>query len=352
MPTSAQNERATVLQMKSLVDDLFGRRAGIYWADMLVTVAVGYGAALAFLQAQTGSAAQVGSLAVAAFALFRAGSYIHEIAHMRTGEMRAFRAAWNILCGIPMLTPTTFYANHVDHHSHRHYGTAQDGEYLPLGAGPLRALAGFWAQVPLLPVYFFMRFAVVAPISFLHPTLRRWVLERMSSFVMNFRHRLRVRPGPERPWDVALEIACCLRAWSLIGAMALVGWTYLLQMYGLAVAVLSLNYLRNMAAHHYRNTGGEISHLEQLADSVNITGHPILTELLFPLGLRYHALHHLLPSLPYHNLGKAHRRLASRLPADSPYHATVYPSFRAVMRVLISDARASPGRQQLRARSA
>ncbi len=42
---------------------------------------------------------------------------------------------------------------------------------------------------------------------------------------------------------------------------------------------------------------------------------------MFPVGLRYHALHHLFPFLPYHNLGKAHARLIARLPAGSPYHA-------------------------------
>ena len=73
-----------------------------------------------------------------------------------------------------------------------------------------------------------------------------------------------------------------------------------------------------------------MSYLEQLEDSVNITGHPLLTELFFPLGLRYHALHHLFPALPYHNLGTAHRRLMAQLPADSLYHQTVYPSYWSV----------------------
>jgi fatty acid desaturase len=53
----------------------------------------------------------------------------------------------------------------------------------------------------------------------------------------------------------------------------------------------------------------------------------LLTELLFPVGLRYHCLHHLFPALPYHSMGIAHRRLMAQLPADSPYRGTMRRGF-------------------------
>jgi fatty acid desaturase len=113
------------------------------------------------------------------------------------------------------------------------------------------------------------------------------------------------------------------------------------QLYFIAMFVLGLNYVRNLVAHHYRNTGNQMTHIEQLEDSVNIEGSWFWTELFFPLGLRYHALHHLFPSIPYYNLGRAHRRLMAHLPADSPYRDTVYPSYWSVVRELLSDVKAS-----------
>ncbi len=58
---------------------------------------------------------------------------------------------------------------------------------------------------------------------------------------------------------------------------------------------------------------------EQLLDSCTISGGQRLRAriadaarvLVAPVGLRYHALHHWIPSLPYHNLGRVHRLLVS-----------------------------------------
>ena len=57
----------------------------------------------------------------------------------------------------------------------------------------------------------------------------------------------------------------------------------------------------------------------QYLDSVNVPPPEFLSPLWAPVGLRYHALHHLLPSLPYHSLGEAHRRLSRQLGDGSTY---------------------------------
>ena len=56
-----------------------------------------------------------------------------------------------------MLMPSFFYENHIDHHNSHRYGTMRDGEYLPLGTGSRWQLVWFWLQVPLLPLYIFVR---------------------------------------------------------------------------------------------------------------------------------------------------------------------------------------------------
>jgi fatty acid desaturase len=96
-----------------------------------------------------------------------------------------------------------------------------------------------------------------------------------------------------------------------------------LKLYVLAVVAVELNWLRNLAAHRFVNEGLPLTLAEQFADSVTVLGPPIVTELLFPVGLRYHALHHLFPGIPYHHLAEGHRRLAT---ASSPSTRAAYAS--------------------------
>lgn len=54
------------------------------------------------------------------------------------------------------------------------------------------------------------------------------------------------------------------------------------------------------------------------------------------------------PSMPYHNLGVAHRRLMAELPLDSPYHHVVYPNVWSVLRILIANSHRAAGQPQRR----
>ncbi len=344
MPNAA--ESFSVKKARQIVSDLFDHKPIVYWTDFILSVCIGYIFAILYFKSPLFSVRQLICFLIAGFALFRTGSFIHEIVHMSGNTMRNFRIAWNLVAGIPMLMPSFFYENHSDHHSANHYGTGQDGEYLPLGSGTWHELVRFYLQAVLLPAAVFVRFLIVTPISFLHPQLRRWVLEHASSFVINLRYRRRISPAAPLAAVAALEWACCLRAWAVVYAtwMGFVPWYQIFLLYALGIMTLGLNYVRNLVAHHYASDGRPISHIEQLGDSVNIEGVPLLTELFFPLSLRYHALHHLFPTLPYHNLAVAHQRLMCQLPRDSLYHQTVFPGFLSVAARRVRDAMSAPGR--------
>jgi fatty acid desaturase len=316
-------------QARTLVKDLFEHSARIYWTDFLLSSSVAYGAVALYLTSPLFSALYFSGFTIAAFALYRCGVFIHEIVHMPKGRMRLFCATWNILFGIPSLTPSFAYECHMDHHNPRHFGTVKDGEYLPLGAGPVGRIVIYLLQVPLLPALAIFRFLVLTPLSFLHPRLRRLVLERASSLVINPKYRRALPAGERRGSWIAIELAIFLELAVFLALLlsGQVAWSVFVELYVLGMAASGLNWLRTLAAHGYRNTGSTMTFVEQIEDSNTVPGHPLLTELLFPVGLRYHSLHHLLPSLPYHSLGIAHRRLMAQLPADSPYRSTIRGGF-------------------------
>jgi len=348
-PTSSVMPRA-----RRLVADLFEPRPAIYWSDFLGSLAVGYTATAVYLAATPLSGTFLAAWLVAGVALFRVSLFMHEIVHFRRGEMTAFKACWNIFVGIPFLMPTFLYEHHLKHHNAAHYGTPEDGEYLPLGIGRLRTTLLYLLQIAFLPVLVAVRFLVGTPVSFLHPRLRQAVLERYSPLVINFRHHREIpADAPRRLWAV-IEIACFLRVLGLFAFLAIsevhvgghtvsLGWERVGKLYLLAMLALGLNHVRTLCAHRYRSEGGRLSFAEQLDDSLNIEGRTPLIALLFPVGLRYHALHHLFPSIPYHNLGIAHRRILRELPEWEAYRAATYPTFAAALRELCRGVREAYG---------
>lgn len=320
---------------RPIVADLAAPRPIIYWTDLLATLTVGYGATAVYLGAGWFSVWQVAAFLIASLALYRAALFVHEIVHFHPRQMRAFRGGWDLLVGVPLLIPSFLYESHRSHHNTHEYGTDRDGEYLPFGTRPWYGLVGFLLQIFVQPLLIVGRFAVLTPLSFLNHRLRQWTLQHASSLVIDFRYQRLGSEAATLARVVVAELVCC--AWAhLVGGLVAAGvvpWTWLPQLYLLSVCGLLWNHLRTLAAHRYLSGGQAMTFEAQLEDSTTIEG-GLLTGLLCPLGLRYHALHHLFPRLPYHNLGTAHRRLMSHLTHDSPYRATVYRSWFAVMREL------------------
>jgi fatty acid desaturase len=308
-------------QAYGLVDDLMAPNAAIYWADMIVSVILMW--AGLYIAATTASLA-IGLIAglVSVLALYRALSFIHELTHIRDDEAPGFRVGWNLLVGMPLMTPSLMYEGvHNIHHIKDRFGTKLDPEYLPLSRFTPMGLAGFLLVALFAPLGVILRSAILVPLSFVVPPLGRYVKTKLSALMINpdfVREDLNRWRGA---W-VAQDVACWLWSWAVIAA-TVAGWIPLrVALTGLAIFAVAtfLNQARTLVAHLWDNEGDRMSLDEQFLDSVNVPPPNLASELWAPVGLRYHALHHLLPRLPYHNLGKAHARLAEALGADSLYH--------------------------------
>ena len=79
--------------------DFFQHKPLTYWADFLVSVVIAYTAATTFLLSPIVSWPQIIAFPIAVFWLYRLGSLVHEVAHLPQNEMRAFKIAWNLVCG-------------------------------------------------------------------------------------------------------------------------------------------------------------------------------------------------------------------------------------------------------------
>jgi fatty acid desaturase len=302
----------------------FRPRPSVYWSDLLASAAVGWGALLFSVITPPASLAHAGGTAVAIFALLRAAVFVHELAHLKRGAVPGFALAWHVFVGLPLLVPSFMYVgSHSDHHRQATFGTIRDPEYAPIARwGGLR-IAGFIGGAFAVPVLLVLRWGALGPLSFLVPPLRRLVLERGSSLAINPRYRRPLPRGPAAVSWVRQEFAATGVCWAAVFAV-FSGWLtaqWVLQWYAVAAGVALVNQLRTLAAHRYENDGKALDATAQLLDSITLTGRPF-TVLAAPLGLRYHALHHAFPTVPYHSLGTLHRRLLAELPSDAPYRRT------------------------------
>lgn len=332
-------------EARKLVRDLWTPIPRIYWTDFTISAALGWGAVAVATLSPVGSVIQIAALIVATLALYRGVIFIHELAHFRKGTFTWFRRFWNATCGMPMMVPAYTYADvHIDHHKPQHYGTAEDGEYLPFAVNEPWKIVAFIVQAVIVPVLLLARYLVLMPLTLIIPKFRDYIWQRASSLVIDYTY---IRPLPKKDQKTSWLIEDFLTGVYAYAAFGL--WyagilptEFLAVWYLVTVAIFVLNGLRTLAAHAYRNGGRErMTQQAEFLDSVDVPGNRYISPLWAPVGLRFHATHHLFPGMPYHALETAYFRLKKELPDNRLYLEATRSSLWAAMTQLWREAKAS-----------
>lgn len=332
---AAENAELDELLVRPLVRDLHKVNRVIFWVDLLASCVAGWAAFAAAVILPPFSPMAIAATAVAVFCLYRGLCFVHEVSHQSRRSLPGFEAAYNAAVGFPFLMPSFVYVGvHQSHHKVTVYGTEGDPEYLPFARSWLMTTS-FALESFLIPAILLLRFLVLTPAGFVFPRFHRWLVVHASSLTMNVKYRREATD--ELVEKVRNHSAIIFLMWVACIALAAAGilpWRFFAVWFVVCSIASFINTLRALGAHAYESDGKPMDRMAQLRDSIDTPG-AFWTELWAPVGLRYHALHHYFPGIPYHNLPEAYRRLVGSLPIREQYCKMSSPSLPHSLQVLI-----------------
>ncbi len=333
-----------IKEARALVKDLMAPKESIYWVDFLFHIVLGWSAFWLASTTTIFSPIWWVTYIVSSIAIYRAVIFTHELAHLKKGTFKLFRFVWNITVGFVIMAPSfTYHGVHNDHHARDVYGTNEDGEYLPFGAEAPWKIISYVFLSFLIPLFIVIRSMVLTPLGLIIPPLGRLVWQRASSLTIDINYKRRPMGKSDDPTSRMQEVAASLYGWAIVYLVyaSVLPEQLLLMWYLVTFLALFLNSIRTLCAHAYRNAGDKKMTLsEQFLDGVDVPGN-MFTSFWAPVGLRYHATHHLFPNMPYHSLGAAHRRLRDQLSDNTQYMASTRNSMWHALTRLWADAKAS-----------
>lgn len=308
----------------------------LYFIDLILTTTIASSATLASAFVPFMSWTYIALILVGLIATYRATFFIHETVHAGK-HIKYYNICYNLLHGYVYKFPTYIYEPHLRHHQPDAFGTFKDPEYERIGGQPV------WLNyiiVPLIiallaPFIILIRWSVIPLfLPFIGKKGRSFIYDRTSTFIINAQFRRGEPNDIERKEWYVQDGFCMLYSLILIGLVAFgfLPLQLIASMYIILALGNGLNVIRGNLEHRYYSEMNQITHKQMILDSVTLP-HNLLTMVLFPVGLGYHALHHMFGQIPYHNLDKAHDWLMTNLPPNHPYRATLIPNLRAGMRL-------------------
>ncbi len=326
MSTAAQ-EREETLRLQVLLKPFQKLSPATFFADLIGTAVLAWGA-LAMLAVTPLGPMTAFWFLLAYIGFFRGHAFIHEVVHFRK-KITGLGPLYNVLFGFANRAPYYIHDPHQFHHLPTTFGTAKDPEYLVLaGKGTFYFFLPI-LSAPFLPLILLVRFGILPLFSWAFP--RAWrvhLYHHLSTLVVNPAYVRDLRSDEDLAVALRQDTACALYlvAWVALGVTGVLPIAFFVWMYVVIVATTLVNIYRARVAHRYDNHSGErLSPFAALRDSTCVEG-SVLDILWAPIGLKYHSMHHIAPSIPYHNLARAHAFLKAQLQEDHPYRQTVLPN--------------------------